>query len=559
MATSAPGLGSALDARVDGIGHLLRDRLMAVPPYQRSYSWTKEQIEQYVADLQSAMGGLEPAYFMGTVVLTPGREGRLTVIDGQQRLATTVMLFSAICQEFADAGEVSRAQIVQSDYVASLDLRTNESRSRLILNIDDRDVFEAVTLRQPVTAERESHRRIVAAYDQLRSAVEAEVERAGPHWQDALFRWVSFIDSQVQVIAVVADNEADAFLLFETLNDRGMDLTVVDLLKNHLFGLARNAIERVQQPWIAAIETLDSEEDQTMTTFLRHHWSSINGVTRERELYRSLKRYVRAEEQAAEFAEGLQASAYHYAALLDASHDYWRTFDPDVREAVAVLLSFGLEQNRPLLLAAMDMFSADELGRLFHALVAWTVRGLIVGGIGAGTTEAAYSNAAVSIRRGWVTSTADVLDAIRPVVPDDTDFVAAFSTRSMYRVRTGAYLLLAVERFRNGLPRPAFPSPQDRDAHVVDAVLPRNADPQEWPGWTSATISAYSRRLGNFVLLPAGDRLPGRTWDQRKAGLDYAVETTGDLASEQEWLPELIAQRQATLAAEAPNIWPWSY
>jgi hypothetical protein len=557
LSIARPGLGPSIDARVDGIGHLLRDRLLAVPPYQRSYSWTDEQVRQYIADLQAALGALEPSYFMGTVVMTPSKEGRLTVIDGQQRLATTVLLFASISAELADAGEESRASIVGSSYVASLSLEKNEPQPRLTLNDEDKLFFEQVTLGSRPAPERESHRRILRAYELLRRAVKDEVVRAGPHWQDMLFRWVSFIDTQVQVIAVTADNEADAFLLFETLNDRGMDLTVVDLLKNHLFGLARSAIARVQRPWLAAIETLDSEEDQTMTTFVRHHWSSINGVTRERELYGSLKRYIRAEDQAAEFAEGLEAAAYHYAALLDPDHDYWRSFPPDVRDAVSVLLSFGLEQNRPLLLAAMSSFAQDELAQLVESLVAWSVRGLIVGGIGAGTTEASYSNAAVAIRRGSIRSTSDVIDAIEPIVPRDADFVEIFATRSIYRSKTALYLLLAIERWDRHGERAAFPGAAERSQYAAETILPRSADPNDWVGWDPSTVSGYTRRLGNFALLASGERLSGRTWNERRQVLATSeVAATRALATVPEWVPESVAIRQRRLAHRAVDVWP---
>jgi hypothetical protein len=547
-----------MEARVDGLGHILRDRLLAVPPYQRSYSWDKDEVQQYISDLQAAQGALEPTYFMGTVLLTPSKQGRLIVIDGQQRLATTVLLFAAISAELAEAGEGSRASIVESQYVASRALDTNELQPRLVLNIEDAEFFEGLTLRKDgQDPERQSHRRMASAYRQLRVAVREEVERAGSHWQDALFRWVSFLDSQVQVIAVVADNEADAFLLFETLNDRGMDLTVVDLLKNHLFGLARNTLERVQRPWLGAIETLDSEEDQTLTTFVRHYWSSVNGVTRERELYRALRQYIRSEEQAAEFAEDLQAAAYHYAALLDPDHEYWAGLSAETGHAASILLSFGLEQNRPLLMAAMEVFDEAELGRLLESLVSWTVRGLIVGGLGAGTTEASYSNAAQQIRRGSLSNTAEVLEAIRQVVPEDAEFSATFETTAVYRIKTGAYLLLAIERYMGGNERPAFPTPSERAEYLAEALLPRNADPADWPGWTIQEISAFSRRLGNFALIQAGQRLSGRAWPDRRALLNASgLATNAKPADAERWRPALVVERQREFAERAPRIWP---
>ena len=230
-----------------------------------------------MGDLQAALGSLEPTYFLGTVVLTPSGDGRLTIIDGQQRLATTVLLFAAIRAELAEAGEESRASVLESQYIATRSLETNELETRLVLNIEDRDFFRQVILWIKDTLPTGGARVTPAYRRRIRSTSGRSQGRGSTSRSQvagsSLFRWVSFVDSQVQVIVVVADTKQNSFLLFETLNDAcGMDLTVVDLLKNHLFGLSGSDIEEVQRSWLASVDTLDSEEDQTLTTFLRHYW-----------------------------------------------------------------------------------------------------------------------------------------------------------------------------------------------------------------------------------------------------------------------------------------------
>jgi Protein of unknown function DUF262/Protein of unknown function (DUF1524) len=500
---------------------------------------------------------LDPTYFVGTIVLTPAKDQRVAIIDGQQRLATTALLFAAIAAEFSEAGEISRAEIIESQYLASRSLATNELEPRITLNEEDSEVFEAILFRREVAAALASHERISEAYDEIRGSVRDEVSRAGSHWQDALYRWVTFIDSQVQVLTVLVDNDADAFLLFETLNDRGMDLTVVDLLKNHLFGLARTNLEPVQRPWVEAMETLDSAEDQTTTTFVRHYWSSINGATRERGLYRSLKRHIRSADQASDFVEGLRGAAYHYAALLDPQHDYWLRLPSEARDAAGILASFGLEQYRPLLLAAMELFADDELRRLLESLVSWSVRGLIVGGIGGGTAETAYTNAAVDIRRHHLQTTSDVLASLETIVPNDEQFAGNFETATVYRIKTALYLLLAIERDATAVDRSAFVTSEQRLQHSAEAILPRSADPDAWPGWSDDQISALARRLGNFALLPAGTRLSRLSWEERRIVLgNSGLTTSASVGEHLSWSPDDVRERQRQFADRAPAIWP---
>ena len=110
------------------------------------------------------------------------------------------------------------------------------------------------------------------------------------------------------------------------------------------------------------------------------------------------------------------------AALISSNHDYWDDFGGTVKENLETLLRLDLEQNRPLLLAALQHFTDAEKKTLLKSLVAWSVRGLIVGGIGGGTAEKAYCGAAVKIRRGRIKTTVELLVELSPIVPSDSDF-----------------------------------------------------------------------------------------------------------------------------------------
>ena len=84
-----------------GIATELKERLLAVPVYQRSFAWTKEQVAEFWTDLRDALASNPPEYFLGTIVLTRAGSNKATVIDGQQRLATTAILI-ARCNSHPD-------------------------------------------------------------------------------------------------------------------------------------------------------------------------------------------------------------------------------------------------------------------------------------------------------------------------------------------------------------------------------------------------------------------------------------------------------------------------
>ena len=169
----------------------------------------------------------------------------------------------------------------------------------------------------------------------------------GRRAEERLLKWIEFIDDQASVITVEVPTEADAFVIFETLNTPGAELTIGDLLKNYLFMRAGDQLETVQNAWISALAALDiSAENEVFVTFLRHHWSSKHGAVRERDLYASIREDITTARKAVVYAKELVTAARDYAALMTASHDYWRKrgFTATTRANVETLLRLELEQ-----------------------------------------------------------------------------------------------------------------------------------------------------------------------------------------------------------------------
>jgi len=354
-----------------GIASLLEQDEYRVPIYQRSYAWEAVErreetvaVEDFWTDLKDALNSGEPDYFLGSVVLTPSEEDkRLTIIDGQQRLATTSLLLAALRDLWQERGEPAQADDVDK-YLSTYDRRARDDVPRLMLNQDD-DAFYRALVVQPSnpSPSRDSHERLRDAYAYLKERLDADVDGYGRKAEDRLLNWLDFLDRQVVVITVEVPTEADAFVIFETLNDRGMDLTIGDLLKNYLFMRAGSRLEAVKSSWVAALTALDvSAENENFVRFLRHYWSSRYGATRERGLYASVKKQITSPAQAVAHASDLADAAKDYAALESPSHEYWkrRGFTTTTSTNVDILLRLELEQNRPLLLAVMKYFTKAD-------------------------------------------------------------------------------------------------------------------------------------------------------------------------------------------------------
>lgn len=436
------------------------------------------------------------------------------------------------------------------------------STPHLILNAEDAAFFKEAVIdaKADAVATRPSHENIVAAKAYFREKLEEAAPAGATDARDKLLEWTDFVEKNAIVIVVDVADEADAFLIFETLNYRGIPLTVADLLKNYLFGLAGANLDAVQRSWASAVSTLESFDDPDLfVTFLRHYWISENGLVRERDLFRSLKARIKTADQVLTFAGKLEHAARNYAALLTPDHEAWTDLGFESRADVETLVRLRIEQNRPLLLAAMDRFDAGELKRLLTYIVSWSVRGVVVGGFGAGTTESAYAGAAQKVRDGAAANTAAVYYLLKEIVPSDSRFQSRFVDYRPPTNKIARYYLLALERYKLGDPEPEFVPNEDEEKVNLEHVFPRNAKPADWPAFKDLDAGEWSGRLGNLALLRKSKnaKIGNKPFTTKKPILAASeIVLTKMVGDQADWTPTEIEARQAELAALAVEVWP---
>jgi len=76
--------------------------------------------------------------------------------------------------------------------------------------------------------------------------------------------WITFIDKNAVVIWVEVPDDRAAYTIFETMNDRGLDLSAIDLIKNHLFYMAEDEVEEAERKWAELIGTLGAAKRQML-------------------------------------------------------------------------------------------------------------------------------------------------------------------------------------------------------------------------------------------------------------------------------------------------------
>lgn len=540
---------------------LLTTRYFNVPRYQRSYSWTSDETEDFWQDIVHAAEDASE-YFLGNVVLTAdGDQAEVySIIDGQQRIATTTILLAAMRDHYERNGKSDVASAIQNNELYPLDTGTYEKTPRVQLNaIDNQFYREFILESQAVVPDKESHRLIYEAKTYFDEKLNDLHEDHPDTWEKEIGSISKFLKSNARIVSVDAASDADAFVIFETLNDRGADLTIADLLKNYLFSRSGNEIDSVQINWMESVSVLEEYQSaDDFITFLRHFWSSVHGMTRERELYRRIKSEISTKPAAVKFSNDLRKAARHYGAALSAESDFWSGYSERTKEIIRLFPRMKLEQNRPLLLAIFQHFEKKEIERTLDSLLAWSVRGLVGGVMGKGAAEKAFCDAAVKIRAGEIKNRDDLRAALAKLIPGDTSFAASFRVFRTTNNALARYMLLAMERHMGAQHQPEFIPNSDVDDVNLEHILPQRAKSKDWPEFDEDQVSFYANRIANMTLLKKGknSKIGNKAWAIKKPVISESdLELNKEIAATIDWDQDAIDERGVVLSERASAVW----
>lgn len=549
-----------ISIQLDGISNVLKTRRFRVPAYQRSYAWELEHVEALLADINDAIKAKEKEYFLGSIVVTGPVERRYEVVDGQQRLTTVSLLISAIRDRFHDEQDFEAETSIRNDFLANVDRKTKEREPKLLLNEVDNELYQELledksaidVSRYP----RQSHKRLLVAADCMRRYIDDLCERASDS-EESLHDWLDYLESNLRIILVTAPDDSNAFVIFETLNDRGLELAISDLLKNYLFHRSGDKLEETKNRWLTMVATLESaSDDPLVVTYLRHFAMSKYGLVREKELFGIIKKKVTSKKLALQFSTELSNAARTYAGLINTDHELWSKYDADARDSVYELNLLGMVQVRPLLLAILDKLEPKKVSAAFKKLVAVAVRFQIVGGAGGGTLERIYSDAARGVTEGKLTSIGDILKGFS-TLPADSTFIAAFSVASISKQALARYYLRMLEAAALGTSGELVPNTATGRVNL-EHVLPITLSDTWSKDWNADDAKAYQRRLGNMAIMAAKVNSTIGNEEFAKKKIELAKSSFGFtkmIGDYDKWDKAAIESRQAAMAEVAAKVW----
>lgn len=531
-----------------------------MPDFQRDFSWAEQQVSEFWEDL-IAFGGNQAGvqlvgkeYFLGAAVLVNNGSYHL-LLDGQQRLATTTILLAALRDQINEF-KADAAKQIQSQYIAFEDHLTGETVYKLQLNTFDRTFFRDHIQAFPriggTLASKKSHQLISKAYTYFRTKVTAGWESAGGGKKG--FDWAVHVTlilrEHLALVTVISTNEKSAASIFATLNDRGIGLSTVDLIRSFVL---QNA-HPTQRDEI--IECWDSTLDASGTAIaaeaiIRLSWVSQHGDIKARALYKVVSDQLDAETSALEYSRTLRNDAILYRRFRDGDTD-----DEDLQDYWTALRTLKANSAYALLLAANRKLSAAEQKRLAGALVSLAIRHNVVCDLDRARFETTIYAAAKSVSEEAGFEAA--LSGLRAISPDENRFRTSFLTISFSQSEhsIARYLLRSIEA-KMATTNEVVVAGATK-VHV-EHIYPQT--PLEGKKWSDHKL--HIGQIGNLTLLDKrlNESIKNADFSVKKhqAYASSRLEITRALAMlDDEWTPTSINERANMLCGIAETLWPQS-
>ena len=411
------------------------DKIYRIPKYQREYTWGINDWDALFNDVTDN----EHGYFLGSYICVNSGSLNgtiLEVIDGQQRFSTLMLLLTALYEKLSeykndmdddDRNDLAnlRSELANKKQTfAANGKKKTEYKQRLFLqkqNMNDED-FSYILYDNGIITDQKTkplnfgNRRIAKAYRHFGKLIEdevVEIRNEHPNITEvgALFGIVRKFETAV-LVGIEVDTNKDAYMLFESLNHRGVPLSALDLIKNTLIAQAEDAsdADNSYEKWKYILNCVGQDDYSVQERFFRQYYNAFREELNE-PYPKTDKRYYLGylatrttlldiyekmiKDDYKRFLDDLSEKAERYSVIVnnsDETHEYTETLldlsrisgapsyilllylmsnqnilnltDTDLNEIIKVLITFFVRRN------VTDVPNTRKLTQLFMDIIA---------------------------------------------------------------------------------------------------------------------------------------------------------------------------------------------
>jgi Protein of unknown function DUF262/Protein of unknown function (DUF1524) len=521
---------AAFNSRSRNIGELLGSNELAhivVPTFQRGYSWEKKHVESFWRDIiefqkENKVQGGPDKYFLGPIVTLSQSKDTILLLDGQQRLATATILFSVLrdsARSLSITAAADFAAYIQRDFIAKED----DGYSLVMGEMDELYFKETIQSDPPIDKKPDvrSHRNIKNARQLLVASVKLKIDGLEPKAALVVLKSLrQTLHRDLVMACIPVESERDAFRIFETLNDRGLRLSVPDLLLNYLMRVATPETDRkeIRLVWNEMLEEMGKRD---INRFLRHLWVSKYGDLKSQDLFTALKDHIedKTNLSSLEFTQGCAEECENYATLLNANVEHLANSAPYVRSLVQEL---DCQPSLPLLLSGYRFFKPADFEKIVKWLLVFATRYSTLANLDSSGLETIFFEMAREIRSKMnqtpppqanasnpkhAQSAPDssaclkyIKDTLKKNAPSDEQIEAVILKLILSPDDAKYVLKKLAQRMQTDTKEVAI------DEANLEHIFPKNPAENEWGGKANQSeLEPYLWHIGNLTIL--GERL----------------------------------------------------
>lgn len=534
-----------------------------IPPYQREYAWTKNQWDNLFDDLTDNDKG----YFLGSLIcILDGKKGdsiEATVIDGQQRLTTLNLLLLALYEKIKPLN--THPKVIENDDYQEARLafkkyflnHSDDKLPRLTPSIQNnnqadytylvREIVHGIKGNEP---KNRGNRRIAKAFNHFKERIE---NYAGDD-VDTLFKLLDKITAAC-VVRIDTQDAASAFILFESINNRGVPLTPMDLIKNSMISSLKNqSAEQINEEWQQIINNLNDYDVQVR--YLRHFyqafkpigliWDKDKGKDKitKNDLIQTYTAVIK--QQPEKLLHELTVKSKIYKALSFPENITKENTFIRYQNKLVDLKKLGIAPAYTLLLFLFDQYSQQDFSGLLNYIEQWFMVRHLTNIPATSRTDDIFITAAKTQHEKYDEAT--LIAQLQQALPDVKYIKQSLESPDLYEdnAHLTRYILVYLEQKQRTAENAVdfWANNKGKPVWSVEHIYPQKPKTGEWPD----DCKDWLHSLGNLTLSAYNSNLHNSSFTEKSQKKDIGlksgnVKINDYLRDKTEWNAEHIKKR----------------
>lgn len=539
------------------------DKQYIIPVYQRIYSWEIEECKRLWFDIVDMQKKNKNGHFVGSIVSitendSPSDMSKFTIIDGQQRITTLMLLLLAL-RDYAFIHREEKSinwKKINNSFLKNPD-EDDDSQYKLLLTETDKDILISLIEKRPIDENLNS--RLISNYNYFFSNIKN---------MDLSLQDIYEAIGKLQIVNINLDRTSDEpQVIFESLNSTGKELSESDLIRNFvLMGLDNKQQKDIYKNIWRPMEQLFRYEKQTllMDRFFRDYLTmKLARIPKLDKIYEEFKMYTNNCEFSTleDLCKDLYIYARYYTNMI-----FEQGTNKNLINLYKEIKYLKMEVAFPFLLKIhydfeRNLINEDELVSIIKLCISYVFRRNICD-IPTNSLNKTFATLKNEI------NVDDYINSIKAffilkddykIFPNDEKFSSALKVKDIYHMRIRNYILSSLENFNNK-------ALINIENYTIEHIMPQTKNLSNvWKkelGKNYETVQKkYLHTIGNLTLTAYNSEMSNKSFSEKmemNGGFkESALRLNSYVVKQNEWNEKIIKERASILVEKALLIWKY--